>query len=284
MTAAAPAPGSAEWLRYMTASKIAAVVGTSPCESRFSLWHRMHGDLPPQEQTDEMTYGHYLEPVLLKWFADQHPELSVHPGQWFERDGWAGATPDGMVYGRTKRDMAVVQCKTARNAWEWDNGAPAGYIDQVLWEMYVSGARKAWLVADVAMQFREYPVTWDAARVAELVAAAQEFMDSLAAGHAPKIDGSTHTYLAVRNLHPDIDDDKVTIPGDLAVRFLDAHCEATRWAAAEQQAKSEIAALMGNARRGVWNDRTLFTRQARGNGIPYLVAARNLPTTQEPAA
>ena len=33
-------PGSDEWRKYMTASKIAAVMGHSPYESRFSLWHR----------------------------------------------------------------------------------------------------------------------------------------------------------------------------------------------------------------------------------------------------
>ena len=36
-------PGSAAWLQRMSASKIAAVVGLSSYQSRFSLWHRMAG-------------------------------------------------------------------------------------------------------------------------------------------------------------------------------------------------------------------------------------------------
>ena len=36
-------PGSPDWQTRMTASKVAAVLGLSPWESRFSLWHRMSG-------------------------------------------------------------------------------------------------------------------------------------------------------------------------------------------------------------------------------------------------
>jgi putative phage-type endonuclease len=275
----APTPGSAEWLRFMTASKIAAVVGTSPYESRFSLWHRMHGDLGPQEQTAAMTYGHYLEPVLLRWFADQHPGFAVRAGEWVERDGWAGATPDGTFVNTARGDeTGLVQCKTSRLAWEWEQGVPPGYYDQIQWEMWVTGDVVCYLVADVLMEFREFRIERDEERIDYLVTEARAFMDSLAYNQAPPIDGSTHTYIAVRELHPEIDPEDVDVPGDLAVRWLDARESLATWTEAEQQAKTEIAALMGNARRAMWDGRPLFTRQARNGGTPYLVAARNLPT------
>lgn len=259
----------------MTASKIAAVVGTSKYESRFSLWHRMNGTIGPQEQNDEMVYGHYLEPVLLKWFADQHPEMKVSPGRWFEREGWAGATPDGIAGDGEGWDL--IQCKTDRIAWEWAQGIPPGYYDQVQWEMWVSGADVCWIAADIAMEFRDFRIDRDNDRIDFLVRAADDFMKSLAAGVQPPLDGSMNTYEAVRELHPDISPEDADVPTELAHRWLTAKANAAEWAAAEQQAKNEIAALMGDARRARWDGTTLFTRQARAGGTPYLVCGRNLP-------
>jgi len=275
-----PTPGSTEWLRYMTASKIAAVVGTSPYESRFSLWHRMAGNIGPQPQSDAMEYGHYLEPVLLRWFADKHPELDVRPGLWETRDGWAGATPDG-AYNPESGRLGLVQCKTSRLAWEWDDGVPPGYVDQCLWEMWVTGAEVSYVVADVMMEFREYPVERDDERIAALVTAGREFMDSLTTGTPPDLDGSLETYLAVRELHPEIDPIDYEVPAGMALAWLDAREEVARWTEREQHHKTAIADAMGTARRATYGEHVLFTRQARNGGHPYLVAGRNLPAFTE---
>ena len=70
-------PGSPEWLQRMSASKIAAVVGLSPYQSRYSLWMQMAGLAPQPVQTKAMSRGHYLEPAIAAWFADQHPDWTV---------------------------------------------------------------------------------------------------------------------------------------------------------------------------------------------------------------
>lgn len=283
MSGPGPVPGSAEWLGYMTASKIAAVAGTSSYESPFSLWHRMHGDIPSTAETSPVQeYGHYLEPALLRWFADHHPELTVYPGdRWTLRDGWAGATPDG-VYSDGVDDEGLVEAKTGRLSWEWDDGVPAGYYDQVQWQMWVTGERVCWVVADVGMEFREYRVILDPERVEHLVTLARDFMASLADGTPPPIDSSAHTYVAIRNLHPDIEPEDVDLPGDLACSWLGAHDGLAIYTAAEQKAKSLIADYMGNARRALWDGQVIFTRQSRNGGTPYLVAGRNLPTLNTP--
>lgn len=281
-----PKPGSPEWLRYMTASKIAAVVGTSPYESRFSLWHKMAGNVPSGHVTDNpiFNYGHYLEPVLLRWFEDQHPELIVTVGEWVERDGWAGVTPDGVfVLGGLADDYpgspgaGLVECKTGRLSWEWDDGVPPGYVDQVQWAMWVTGESLCYVVADVAMEFREYRIERDEDRISSLVAEGRAFMDSLAAGVAPPLDGSLHTYVAIRSLHPDISPEDAEIPPVMAWAWLTARETLAAATAGEQEAKNAIADYMGDARRATWDGHVLFTRQARKDGTPYLVAGRNLP-------
>jgi predicted phage-related endonuclease len=144
--------------------------------------------------------------------------------------------------------------------------------------MWVSQVDVTYVAALVNMELVERRIERDTERINYLTVAAKFFMDSLDRNEAPPIDGSTHTYQAVRELHPDIEAEDVEIPESLATSWLDAKYDAEAISETEQRLKSEIAALTGNARRAVWNGTTLFTRQSRGGGTPYLVAARNLPT------
>jgi len=280
-THTAPEPGSPEWLRYMTASKISAVVGTSTYESRFSLWHRMAGNIAAQVERPEMEYGTYIEPVLLQWFADQHPELHVMKGFWCEQ-GRFGATPDGLWESfDVGGDQGLIECKTGRQAWEWADGVPPGYYDQVQWALWVTGEQVCYVVADVAMEFKEFRIEFDPIRAAYLVAEARKFLASLDAGRAPAIDESVHTYQALRELHPDIEDEDVEVPDRLARQWLRARSRVQFWEKAERKAKSRIADLLSTGRRARWNGKTLFNRQAKAGGTPYLVAGRSLPDFKE---
>lgn len=276
-------PGSPEWLATMSASKIAAVVGLSSYESRFSLWHRMAGLLPNEEPpAANLSRGHYLEAGVAAWFADQHPDWQIRPGGC-----WAAADeplftaspdrelvlPDGEVRG--------LELKTAADADEWGEPGtdeiPAGYKAQVQWQMFVRGTR----VTHVAMlscylEFREYVVQYDAEDVEFLTTAAREFLDTLPGGpgeRRPDIDLHDATYEAVRRLHPGIEDRDVEVPGDIALRYL-ASCE--QLAAAKAEATGAKAALldqMGNARRALLADRPIARRQpAKGDSVAlYLV-------------
>src|SRR5205823_13949319 len=62
-------PGSPEWhaarARGLGGSEIAAVLGLSPWESKFSLWHRKMGLASPVVETDEMYWGKLHEPTIL---------------------------------------------------------------------------------------------------------------------------------------------------------------------------------------------------------------------------
>lgn len=274
----APTPGSPEWLTYITASKVAAIVGTSPYESRFSLWHRMSGNLPPQEQNDQMTRGNYLEPAILTWFADQHPELGVAGTQeWVTHHvwTWAGATLDG----RTANDGCPVEVKSARYAWEWANGAvPPGYVDQCQWQAFITDTPRVYVAALVDMEFVERTVERDDDRIAYLLKEATEFRDSLLEGRAPGLDDSTHTYQAIRTLHPDLDPTEHELDDDDAREFIYARrnyldAEA-RWALA----RSRMTELMGSAQRATHDRKTVAIRKAKNGGTPWVEAARNLPT------
>jgi putative phage-type endonuclease len=59
-------PGSAEWhaarRNGVGGSEIAAVMGLSPYESRFSLWHRKQGMVNPVDENPQMYWGKLLDP------------------------------------------------------------------------------------------------------------------------------------------------------------------------------------------------------------------------------
>lgn len=281
------APGSPAWAAKMSASKIAAVIGVSPFESRFSLWHKMAGNLDWDVDNDTLRRGHYLEPALRQWFRDQHPDLTVarcstyaHPDR-----PWQIASPDALVAPMGTEWTATLECKTANNDWEWGeegtDQVPPYYRAQAMWQMDTLGlARCHFSVLTSFMDFREYYVDYDPDEALRLREAALAFLDSIARGEAPELDGNDRTYQAVRQLHPAIDDVDAEIDTNLAVRYVNALVAYELAEADKKAATVEVAAAMGTARRAVHTlDRlTLATRQARGEGAPYVVAGRGVTT------
>src|SRR5690606_6484943 len=147
-------PGSPEWARRITASKVAAILGLSPWEAPRSLWHRMRGDLPREGSTDVQRRGHYLEPAILAWWRDQHDVLpkSEVPvdGEWvkaweeqptYTLGDWAAATPDARAWVDGTDAFSAVLVEAKSTAQEWDE-LPAYYLTQVIWQMHVSGIHR----------------------------------------------------------------------------------------------------------------------------------------------
>lgn len=275
-------PGSPEWHAARASgiggSEIAPILGLSPFESRFSLWHRKAQMIGPVEESPEMEWGKRLEPAIARKFMDEHPEYS------FDRTGWTFAHPDRPwqianpdLYGD---ELVEVKCSRSGDGWgePGTDEIPIYYRQQVLWYMDVLGVDHAHVACLVSgSDYREYQVAYNATEAAQLRDAAAEFLATLAANERPDIDEHTATYQVIKELHPDIDDVEVDVDDQLAHQFLRARAAAKTAGEAEQLAKNLLADHMGTARKAVWEGRTLATRQARGEGLPYLVAGRNLP-------
>jgi putative phage-type endonuclease len=285
-------PGSPEWMSRMTASKVAAVLGLSPWESRFSLWHRMAGLVPPQEETDQTRRGHYLEDAVAQWFADQHQELDIAAGRaWAHVDRpWQAASPDRLVHDTAGWYDAVLEIKTAA---EMDGWGPAGtdeippyYRAQVVWQLDTLGLNVAYVAVLLPrLEFREYRIDYNADEAAYIRAEARAFLDSLPGGPAeqrPDLDAHGATYTAIRSLHPDIDPRDHEVPADLAVEF----CMARNWLKAAEiryaTALTRLADEMGEAKTAVYigpdgKRIKLADRRAKNGGTPYVRAASKLP-------
>ncbi|WP_162529218.1 YqaJ viral recombinase family protein [Segeticoccus rhizosphaerae] len=292
MTTAVPIPkllpGDPDWLKVMSASKVSAMLGLSPWESRYSLWQRMAGRIDPQPDDAQKRRGHYLEPVIAKWWHDQRPELGLRTtGSWHHKDRpWQVVTPDRLVVRtpRARKPVALLEVKTAANDWEWGTPGtdeiPVYYQCQAQWALDVFGLDVCHVaVLTSYLEFREYVVHYDAEDAAYLRKQALEFLASLEAGDAPDIDDHDQTYEAVRQLHPDIDGTDHQLDPQLAADYAAAVTQYGAAARAKKHASARVIDAMGNARRAMCGDDHYATRQARGEGTPFLVASRGL--TQE---
>lgn len=187
----APLPGTPAWRKYLTASKISAVMCTSPWQTRFQLWHEMAGNIevtPPHPAV--LDRGHRLEEPIARWLADRHPELRIRNcgGRWWQVGTRYAATPDRLAVDRSNDHVhALVEIKTASNPAGWGTPGtdeiPPCYYDQVQWQMYCTGADRVIVaVLGARLEFAEYLVERDEARINQMVRTADEFMDSLEAG------------------------------------------------------------------------------------------------------
>lgn len=289
--------GSPEWhaarAHGLGGSEVAACMGLSPFESRFSLFHRKTGEIGPVEQTPEMEWGNRLEPVIIAKFLDEHPEYVGAGTATYRHSGrpWQITNPDQLIARHPFDDPhTLLECKFSMFGDGWgETGTdeiPVHVRVQTLWYMDVFGFGQAHVAVLIGgCDWREYLVTYDAAEAGLLRNAARTFLDDVAAGRRPDLDASTHTYQALRELHPDIDPRSVELTDDTARAYLRARADLTVAKDAEQLARNVVADEMTTAQTAWWRGQKIASRQARGDGPAYVVAARNLADlTQETAA
>lgn len=284
--------GSPQWMEArrdgLGGSEIAAVLGLSPFESPFSLWHRKSRLLGPVQDNALMEAGRRLEPVICEKFADEHPEFTAVPtGMWRSVDRpWQIASPDRLLIDpdETADDppTGLMEAKFALYDDEWGEPGtdeiPPSYLVQTRWYLDVFGLDVCWVCVFVGScgEFRTYLVQPSAEDTDLMRREAQAFLASVAAGRRPAIDGHDATYEAVRKMHPDIDGTRVELDGDLVGRYIRAKRACRTARTDEQAATAAVADAMGAAHKATYAGHTIARRQARGGGPPYVVAARNL--------
>jgi putative phage-type endonuclease len=288
-----PAPGSDEWLKVMTASKVAAVLGVSPWESPRSLWHRMRGELPSDDgnNVDAKKRGHYLEAGVQSWWEDQHPEITSHEPQFYATRPdmpWAAATLDGLAYD-TFGNTIIVEVKTSASNDDWGTPGtdeiPAYYAAQIMWSFAMVPDAQLACVAVLfgypQLMFAEYVIERDDDLIAAIVERCRDFYESLSADVPPDLDDTVATYEAIKALHPDIDaGESVELTPDEAFEFLDAGDCAKAAVVRERAAKTVVLDRMGRANFGLCDGLKVARRQP-GKGGVSLYAATRIRTMKE---
>lgn len=274
-------PGSPEWVCEMTASKVAAVLGLSPWESRFSLWYRMAGALPEEAQTAQQERGHYLEGAVATWLADQYGLTMTAGGCWRNRERpWQVASPDRRVVtprGTEFQLQAVAEVKTAAKWEEWgpdgSDEIPPYYRAQAVWQCDTLGVPRCYVgVLLPYLELRGYVIEPSPGEIEYVREECRTFLDTLAAGDPPDVDKHSATWSALRALHPDIVDEECPVPPELAGDYARAVL-ALRAAEDEHTLRrSQLAEHMGRSRLAVYDERKLAYRKPASNGSPYVQA------------
>ena len=256
-------------------SEIAAVMGISPFDSPFSLWHRKAGLISDTETTDVMYWGTQLEPVIRAEWNKRHPDLAVaETGQWAHRDrDWQGGSPDGLGDGR------LWEAKTARNSDDWgDEGTdevPVYYRAQTLWYLDVFGFEVCDLSVLIAgSEYREYQIRYDPAEAEVMRDAARAFLDTLERDIRPPLDGHDATYEAVKELHPEIDPETVELPAEVADPYVAALAACADAETEKRRCSAVVVQAMGSAQYATYRGERIASRiPPRTEGAsPYLRA------------
>lgn len=267
-------PGTAAWSRRITASKVAAILGLSPYDSPLSCWHKMKGNVPLEQETEDHRRGHYAEPAILAWWRDQHPDYIVRATQpQFETKAlpWAAATPDAVAEHEDGGEV-LVEVKTARNLDEWGEPGtdeiPAYYFVQTQFQMHVSGVHRCYVpVWGSWFEMAEYVVDYDPEIAAGIIARCAEFWASLEADVSPPLDDTVATLQVLKALHPSITPGEVVeLDEQTAIEFIDASNEFKAAEARKRAAQSAVLAAMGAAQYGHHNAVRVARRQPAGRG------------------
>lgn len=252
-------PGSPEWQRIITPSKVAAILGVSRWTSPFALWNEMKGLVDPQPHKDIFDTGHAFELALAYLWKLENPGWRLSPSAvQLPCTTWgfpALVTLDRRASRGTHR--RVVEFKTARSLEEWGDEftdqAPWDYLVQCLAQMMFTGWTQHpahLMVMGPFMRHHTYLVHYDEG-VAETVAkACRDFYASLARNVRPPLDDTKPTYQAIKKLHPLIDRDTFVQVDEKLItdlrywrqRKLDAERK-------EQLYRNQLLDQMGNAQR-----------------------------------
>lgn len=293
MTAATPTgvllgtytPGTPEWDQAragltITATEIAAVMGLSPWQSRFSLWHKKAGlPTPPFERTAAVEWGVRLEDVVAQKFLDEHDEyLTVGAGTWRHVDReWQRATPDRLLVDSRSEDWtphALLEVKTAPFADEWgpagSDGIPIHYRCQIQWQLDTLGLDTCHVgVLIGGWDYREYTVEYDENDAKAMRDAGARFLETVRLGERPPIDGADATYQTIRVQPAGREDRDVEISAGLVHRWDTAYAAAQAATEELTAVRGEVLDLIGTGYRAVVGDRRIAYRTVNADGTTH---------------
>lgn len=279
-------PGSPEWARLVTASKVAGILSISPWDSQYKVWCVMAGLIPPDPENEAMRRGNMLEDAVLNWWLADNPdaiELGRQVTCQIPDEPWAAATPDMIV--TSGGDTEIVDAKTASDDEGWGrpgtDEAPKYYIASSMWQlaMHPEAARvRLAVLFGRPFTMREYVIERDDELCGALIDHCRAFHATVVSGVMPPLDDSVATYEAVRDQHPDIDRDlDVQITEAQAADWLASKAAvetADRW---HRGATTVLLDQMGKARRALCDGSVIARRQPHASGSVSLVRVAPLP-------
>lgn len=284
-------PGSPEWKRLVTPSKIGAMLNLSPWGDQYSLWHYMRGNIE-QPETDEMRRGNFHEEGVLSEFFHRHPtwtRLGRSSKDTIQVSEWFAVTPDELALDDDGL-LVLVEAKTSADLAEWGepgtDEVPEYYYAQVLPAMHGIGAARAHVfVLGPFWEYHEYVVNPDPELAEATLAECHRFWLTVQSGDEPELCATAASYETwTKVADPTVGEGKVEIPADLATE-LRRNAQAKREAeAALPPLRAQIVNIVdaAGAKYATVDGEVFARRQKNSHGGTSLVeVAAKKPKTKE---
>lgn len=191
---------SPEWFEIrkggITATGITAINGTSPYKTAYRLWAELTGQVGEQAAGAAAQRGQILEQAVADYYtAETGKKLRKSNGiVRLKEHPWAMASLDRTIVGDP---TGLVEVKTSTsNRWQL-YPVPPEYVDQVQWQMFVTGAAYCDVVALLSgLVFRIERIEADPVYQTMLFDKAVAFLDLVKTKTPPALTGNDSDTLA----------------------------------------------------------------------------------------
>lgn len=271
-----PPPGSPEWRKLITASKVPAMVRYpeghelagqyTGCDyySAFERWHLMNG-----------TWEEHIDSDTQKMFDDAHDAEDYGANVWKRANpGWQ-LNKGEVTY--TSRNLRFPHCVTLdrrarrgsrRHIIEVkrprrDTGVRDNWWLQVIFQMGVSGIHEASVVIiPVYGEPQIYEIEWDETVFQRICADAEHFWGLLHNGTPPEAGDSENAKEILAALRPVTEGASFDVPDSAVDELRDAYEELEAAQRRVTSAENSVAEMMGDSATAVWNGARIASRQA----------------------
>lgn len=268
-------PGSDEWLKVISPSKVPSILGISRWSSEYSLWHAMKGLTQPDPPKAIFAVGHAMELAMAEMWKQDNPDWRLSPSEvQVQNSSWGFPAICTIDRRASKgRGRKVVEFKIARDLNDWGDDfsgdCPQDYAAQVLAQMMFTGYHHTadLLVLSGWYKHFTYRLDYDDVVAQFIAQRCQAFYQSLQADTPPELDNSVATYQTVRKLHPDINvGEVVEVPEDLILSIKETQAEANKFDTELRGMKTRLLDLMGNCQTATVNGERAATRSPSSRG------------------
>ena len=244
------------------ASEVACILGYNPWSSPFALWAKLHG-LTESSGNAQTERGNILEPAIIAWYAKKIG-ATIHAGPaygetpWTRTDApWQAARPDG--WWLDDGVCNLLEVKTCRDWNDWQNGIPAYYAAQVLWQQWIVGEKNpkvnTILVAYNIQndEIRLFPAPYDATaqrrarRLSDLVT--EWWTRHIVEGQPVEVDAHESTREAIRQMYARPTKEYLPVTPELSGLVADFRAAKDAHKATEtpyELARNRLVAAIGN--------------------------------------
>lgn len=253
------------------ASRVAAIVGLDPYRSDYDVWLELTGRAEPWRGNDATRRGQRLEPVLIDYYRELHPDERVISGGEYRLKGTpilahpdarayraVGAPPHRVIEAKSAAIEAAGHADTTKWGDAGTDQVPDHYLVQTQVQMAAVGCDEASIPAIIGGRgFVEYLVPRSDRLVARLVEMVVTWYDLYVVGDRPPEGKPPSLDTLARVIRRE--GKAVEVERSLVSEWVRCRDDAKRAEQAQDEARARLLAALGDGDEGTVDGQTWIT-------------------------